>query len=129
MDDREFYRTVAERTGLSREEAADLSRATMQAIAARMSPGEVDDLAMLLPDQLADSLKSGRGRPSKRKGLLDIKQQVMDRTRLNEQEVHDGVRGVLTTLRDAVPEDAFTQAMGQLPGEFRSLLEEAAEGS
>lgn len=31
MNEREFFRSVAERTGLSREEAADLTRATLQA--------------------------------------------------------------------------------------------------
>ncbi|WP_214366949.1 DUF2267 domain-containing protein [Pseudonocardia sp. H11422] len=126
MDEREFYRTAAQRTGLSREEAADLTRATLQVLAGRMSTGEARDLARALPDGLAEPVRAGRSRPQKRYGLLEVEQQVSERIGLNQREVHDGIRAVLTTLRDAVPGQVFTEAMGQLPSEFRTLVDETA---
>jgi len=55
VDDREFFRSVADRAGLSREEATDLTRATLQALAQRLSQGAVRELVLHLPDQLAGS--------------------------------------------------------------------------
>ncbi|MHA6794524.1 DUF2267 domain-containing protein [Pseudonocardia bannensis] len=126
MDEREFYRTAAQRAGLSREEAADLSWATLQVLAARMSDGEARDLARALPDGLAEPVRAGRTRRQKRYGLIEVEQQVSERIGLTQQEVHEGIRAVLTTLRDIVPDQVFTEAMGQLPGEFRTLVEETA---
>lgn len=39
MDEQEFVRTVAERTGLSKQEAADLTWATLETLAHRLSRG------------------------------------------------------------------------------------------
>ena len=45
MDARAFYLKVAERTMLSKEEAADLTRAVLEIVARRVSAGEVRVLA------------------------------------------------------------------------------------
>jgi uncharacterized protein (DUF2267 family) len=124
MDAREFYRTVADRAGLSKEEAADLTRATFETLAHRVSPGEVRDLAAQLPDQLAEAVRRN-GKSPERFGLNELIQRVSKRTGLNEQETTAGVRAVLTTLREAVEETAFDHFMSQLPGEFTKLLEPA----
>ncbi len=54
MDQNEFARAVAERSGLSREEAADLTRAALEAFAGQLSNGEARRLAMELPDSVAE---------------------------------------------------------------------------
>jgi uncharacterized protein (DUF2267 family) len=127
MNEREFFRTVAERTGLSREEAADLTRATLEAIARRLSEGAVRDLVPHLPDGLDATMRGVKGRPNKRSGLHDAEEQVSQRTGLTLEEVHAGFREVLSSLRDVVPETEFERAVDQLPGEFRLLMTEGTQ--
>ena len=123
MDAREFYRKVADRTVLSK--AADLTRATFETLAHRVSAGEVRDLAGQLPEQLAEAIRRN-GKSPERFGLDELIQRVSKRTGLNEAETTAGVRAVLVTLREAVEETEFNNFMSQLPGEFTRLLEPAA---
>ncbi|MDT4900769.1 MAG: hypothetical protein QOJ78_1699, partial [Pseudonocardiales bacterium] len=53
MKAREFYEKVAERSMLSKEEATDLTRAVLETLALRLSPGEARDLAAQLAEPLA----------------------------------------------------------------------------
>lgn len=122
MDEREFFTSVAQRTGLSREEAADLTRATLQALAQRLSEGAARELAAALPDKLGAEVRAARGKPSRRSGLADAEKQISDRIGLRPDEVHTGVAAVLAVLREAMPTEAFDRALAQLPGEFRALL-------
>jgi len=49
MDQKGLIRAVAERTGLSREESADISRAVLEGLADQLSDGEARRLAADLP--------------------------------------------------------------------------------
>jgi uncharacterized protein (DUF2267 family) len=124
MDERQFFRTVAERSGLSREEAADLTRAALQALAQRLSGGAVGDLVLHLPDGLDATVRGMKGRPRKGFGLGETEEQLAQRIGLTHDEVHAGFRAVLQTLREAVPDADFAKAVSQLPGEFRRLIDE-----
>jgi hypothetical protein len=53
MGRNELARTVAERSGLSREESADLTRAVPEAVAGQLSNGEARRLGMKFPDFVA----------------------------------------------------------------------------
>ena len=118
VDDREFFRSVADRAGLSREEATDLTRATLQALAQRLSPGAVRELVRHLPDRLAEQVGGVTGRPSRHSGLAEAEKQVSDRTGLRRDEVHVGFAAVLSTLREALAADVFDRVVAQLPREF-----------
>jgi uncharacterized protein (DUF2267 family) len=59
MDQKGLIRAVAERTGLSREESADISRAVLEGLADQLSGGEARRLAADLPD-LAEQLQARR---------------------------------------------------------------------
>jgi uncharacterized protein (DUF2267 family) len=122
VDDRDFFRSVAARTGLSREEAADLTRATLQALAQRLSEGTVRELALHLPDRLGDEVRGARGKPSQRSGLADAEEQISDRTGLRRDEVHAGFAAVLATMREAMSMSVLNKALTQLPSEFRDLV-------
>lgn len=124
MDEREFFRSVAERSGLSREEAADLTRATLQALAQRLSEGTVRELVLHLPDKLGDEVRGARRKPSQRSGLPDAEEQISERTGLRRDEVHAGFAAVLATMRETMPTDVLDKALNQLPSEFRDLLPE-----
>ena len=127
MDERAFFRTVAEHSGLSREEAADLTRASLEALARRLSSGAVRDLVPYLPDGLDAAVRGVKGKPTKRYGLDDAEEQVAERTGLTLDEVHAGFREVLHTLREVVPGEQFERAIDQLPGEFRRLMTEGTQ--
>ncbi|GAA3193889.1 DUF2267 domain-containing protein [Dactylosporangium siamense] len=118
MEERAFAAAVAEQAGLGKEEAADLTRATLEALGHQLSGGEVRDLALDLPDGLADSLPqhSGGAHPVP---LRDFVRQVSERTGLNEAEARRGARAVLTTLRRSVSSTHVQHALAQLPAEYR----------
>lgn len=120
MDDRAFFQRVAEKAVLSVEEAADLTRATLQALAERLSNGEARHLAQQLPDGLSGYL-AARER-IERFGLAEMLERVGKHTGLNAKETKAGVRAVLTMLHETVDEVVFDHVMAQLPGEFRTMI-------
>ena len=121
MKAREFYRDVAERAMLSKEEAADLTRAVLEALAMRVSAGEVRHLIRQLPEDLADSVRWNSKGPE-RFDLDEVVLRVSSRTGLTTTETMTGVRAVLLTLREAVDRKEFNDFMSQLPAEFKRLL-------
>ncbi|MFE3031664.1 DUF2267 domain-containing protein [Streptomyces canus] len=125
MDEQEFARTVAERTGLSRQEAADLTRATLETLAHRLSPGEARDLITELPEGLVDAVRRGTTDRIERFDLQDTVQRVAGRTMLKEEEADRGVRTVLAVLREAISEKEFNDLMSQLGKDFSQALESA----
>jgi uncharacterized protein (DUF2267 family) len=124
MDFKEFTHTVAERSGLSREEAADLTRASLGQLAERLSGGEARALAVFLPEPMAECLR-GKGMAAEKFGLDEFVKRVSGHTGLTVRETTGGVRAVFRTLGDAAPSEEFSQAMAQLPAEFRTMLEPA----
>ena len=123
MNFKEFTYTVAERAGFSREEAADLTRATLETLADRLSGGEARDLAVRLPEPMGESLRGKKGMAAGNFGLEEFLRRVSEHTGLTVKETTDGVRAVFRTLAEVVPSDHFDQAMSQLPGDFRRMLE------
>ena len=121
MNDKEFFRSVAQRAGLSREEAADLTRATLKTLADRLSGGEARDLAVRLPGPLAEPLRSG-DEAAKRYDLEEFVRRVSQHTGLTTPETTSGIRAVLVTLREIVGDGEFDEAMAQLPKDFRTLI-------
>lgn len=122
MNDKEFFRNVAQRANLSREAAADLTRATLQTLADRLSGGEARDLAAGLPEALAQPLLCG-DEAAKRFDLQEFVRRVSEHAGLTALETTRGVRGVLITLREVTASQEFTEAMAQLPKEFGILID------
>ncbi|AWN31209.1 DUF2267 domain-containing protein [Streptomyces sp. NEAU-S7GS2] len=122
MDVKEFFQAVADRAGLSRQEAADLTRATLETLALRLSGGEVRDLALELPEPLRVSLQQGRGEMVIF-GPDESIRRVRRRTGLSGPEADRGVRAVLSTLQEAISGKEFGHAMSQLGKEYAELVE------
>jgi uncharacterized protein (DUF2267 family) len=118
MRDREFFTKVADRSGLSREESADIARATMQTLADRINGGEARELAAELPESLAQPLRTG-DEEAKRYDRDEFERRVREHAglNLNPADTSRGLSAVLRTLRDAAPGNA-NQAISQLPKEF-----------
>ncbi|KAB1990664.1 MULTISPECIES: DUF2267 domain-containing protein [Streptomyces] len=124
MEEREFVRAVSERTGLSRQESADLTRATLETLAHRLSGGEDRALALKLPEGLAESVRRGATSAIEVFGYDEAVRRVAERNVLKKEEADSGVRAVLVTLREAVGEKEFGNAMAQLGTDFARPVEE-----
>ena len=126
MDQRELARAVAERTALSREEAADISWAVLEGLADQLSEGEARRLATYLPDMAAEL--HARRRPKKEARpirLHEFLKQVSDRTGLNDRDTRAGAGAVLMTVREAAGEEEYGHLLGQLPAEYAGISETA----
>jgi uncharacterized protein (DUF2267 family) len=126
MDQKGLIRAVAERTGLSREESADISRAVLEGLAGQLSEGEARRLAADLPD-LAEQLQARRRRrpeahPVK---LQDFIKQVSERTAMTDEDTRAGAGAVLAVLREALSEEEYRHVTGQLPTEYTALAQTA----
>jgi uncharacterized protein (DUF2267 family) len=125
MDHKGLAREVAERTGLSREESADVTWAVLEGLARQLSEGEAKRLAAELPD-LAEQLKPRRRRKEAHPVRLhDFLGQVARRTGLTEEDARAGAAGVLAALRDTLNEEEYRHLTGQLPAEYTGLVKAA----
>lgn len=127
MDQKGLVRAVAERSSLSREESADITRAVLEGLADQLSEGEARRLATDLPESLADQLRGPRRRKqgAHPTGVVDFIRQVSGRTGLTEDDARTGTGAVLAALRDALSEDAYGHLVGQLPAGYTALAEPA----
>jgi uncharacterized protein (DUF2267 family) len=122
VETREFFRTVADRSGLSREEAADLTRATLQALGERLSATEATHLAIRLPDELKNAMGPRTG-SAENFGIDEFIRRVSEHTGLTVEETTAGVRAVLTTLHEELGDEQFNHVTAQLPKQFRTMAE------
>ncbi|MGC1215436.1 MAG: DUF2267 domain-containing protein [Micromonospora sp.] len=130
MEYEDFINAVALRAKVSTDQAAMLTRATLENLADRISAGQAENLAYQLPDGLAGYLR----RPLRREhatssaGLDEFMRRVADRPDIDRALAGTAVRAVLTTLREAVTRDLFEDTVAQLPGEFRQVIEPVGAG-
>jgi uncharacterized protein (DUF2267 family) len=121
VDHKEFILSVADRSGLSRQESQDVTHSTLQTLADRISGGETRQLAVHLPDEFRQYL-TPRQEGAHQFGLDEFVRRVSEHTGLTEQEATNGIRGVFLTLRDGLPEDPFGDVLSQLPKDFERLV-------
>ena len=120
MDEKTFFATVADRAGLSKEEVADLTRATLEGLAAQISGGELQQLAVALPDWLEPHLPRHNGHAHP-KPMTEFVRDLSRRTGLNEDETRRGVGAVLAVLREAMDPTHLEHALALLPKDYRQL--------
>jgi uncharacterized protein (DUF2267 family) len=128
MGQNEFARAVAERSGLSREEAADLTRAVLEAFAGQLSNGEARRLTTEFPDFVAEPwpLSAKRRTSAHPVPVEEFVRQVSGRTGLTAGETRTGTGAVLDVLRERVGEDGYRHLVGQLPAAYVDLAESAS---
>jgi uncharacterized protein (DUF2267 family) len=120
----EFIDRVAERANVSREHAVTLTHATLQVLADRISGGQDVDLAAPLPEELARLLRKAPQKLPEKYGFDEFVERVRERGASAPREaVLPGVRAALLTLREAVGDKEFRDALDQLPHQFRDLLQ------
>jgi uncharacterized protein (DUF2267 family) len=118
----DFISAVADRTALPRNEAEELTRATLRVLAERISGGEAEDLKAQMPRQLQVDLIP----PQENAEPFDADEfarRVSRRTGMNEADTGAGVLAVLATIRDAVTPGEFDDILSQLGREFAELVD------
>ncbi|SIM83283.1 DUF2267 domain-containing protein [Micromonospora cremea] len=131
MEYQDFINLVATRAKVSTDQAATLSRATLETLADRISSGKAEDLAYQLPGGLDDPLRNPpprRAEHAKSFGLDEFVRRVADHPAIDRAIAGPGVGAVLTTLREAVSRENFEDALAQLPKEFRQVIEPVGAG-
>ena len=124
MQFEEFVNEVADRAGTSRDEAESLVRATLRALAERLSGGEAEDLRAQLPRQLQAELIPPQ-EEAQGFGVEEFVQKVAARSGIDETDVGAGVDAVLSVIRDAVTPGEFGDVLAQLGRDFAELVEAA----
>jgi uncharacterized protein (DUF2267 family) len=125
MEEKVLVRAVAERSMLSREESADVTRAVLEGLAGQLSEGEARRLTLDLPVPMTEQLRAPRKR---RHGahpidVTEFVRRVAGRTGLTEDEARAGTGAVLATLRDTLSDDDYRHLIGQLPAGYSALAE------
>ena len=120
----EFVHEVADRTGMSREEAESLVRATLRTLAERLSGGEAEDLRAQLPKQLQAELIPPQ-EEAQGFGVEEFARRVAARSGIDEADAGAGVVAVLSVIRDAVSPGEFDDVLSQLGRDFAELVEAA----
>ncbi|PWU47907.1 DUF2267 domain-containing protein [Micromonospora globispora] len=117
----EFREAVAKRAGLPPPEADNIVRATLTTLTERISGGEADDLAAQLPEELREHMHKDVDF-GERLDLAEFLNEVRARAGVDRQRAAEGIRAVLTTLRDAVSAEEFKDMASELPKDIQQLL-------
>ncbi len=102
MEEKAFVQAVSERTGLTGRESADLHACHARDARPSAELGEARNLALELPEGLAESVRRGATREIERFDYDELVRRVAQRNVLKPDEADGGVRAVLVTLRDAI---------------------------
>ena len=128
MGQKGIFRAVADRTGFSREEAADITRAVLEGLGDQLSDGEARRLAADLPE-LAEQVTVRRRRTEAHPvRLVEFVRQVSKRTGVTEDDARAGAAAVLAVLRDELGRDGYRHLTGQLPTAYAELTGSAGGG-
>lgn len=120
MDSPTFVKRVAELSGVDKEIAERVVRATLLNLGTRIDPGEADDLAAQLPEAIGVCLrhkwKAQRFPPS------EFVRRVACVVPLSNEQGPQAVRAVFTVLRKAVSEGELKDVLHQLGGDYTTLV-------
>jgi uncharacterized protein (DUF2267 family) len=121
MAELQFIEKVAERAGVSEDQAAALSDATMRTLAERLTAGEADDLPAHLPDRFRALLIKSQ-EPAPDFPLAEFIRRVAERAGVGRDVAERGIGAVLQVTHDLVGHKEFHDVMSQLPHDFVELL-------
>lgn len=130
MDYSEFLGQVQHRLELdSQGEAERVTRVTLETLGERLEPGEADDLAAQLPEEIGHHLTTHEGPESF--GWGGFVDRLMERGERRPDERADVVyeaQVVTALVAESVTVGELDDVVGQLPEEFGDLFEQVAEG-
>jgi uncharacterized protein (DUF2267 family) len=121
----DFVRRVAERTRLDPDGARRATEAVLEALADRISGGEVDDLEEELPPELHPPLERGKlqshgaARPL---SLGEFLREIGELEGATPDDARKHARAVFATLREAISDKEFGDVISQLPSDYTVVL-------
>jgi uncharacterized protein (DUF2267 family) len=121
-----FWRRVAQRAGLDRERAEWATDAVLEALADRISGGEVDDLEEQVPRELHPPLERGKAQShgaARRLALDEFVRGIAEREGVTPGEAFEHARAVFATLRETLTDKEFSDFVAQLPADYAALLD------
>lgn len=122
----EFLLKVQERLGFADVmEAETATRSVLAALAGRLTPEEVNDLASQLPREFGDFIR-GRGgemRGADAEAFVGRVQSDLDME--TSQQAARVARGVFSAIKEAVSKDEWEDVAGQLPAELQDMFVKA----
>jgi uncharacterized protein (DUF2267 family) len=114
---------TTERAGVSAQDGARLTQATLEVLGDRIGGGQAHDLARRLPETSAEWLDEPPETPAQDYGVEGFVSRVRDRaTGVLDDDVVPGIQAVMITLREAIGEAELEIALRPLPGEYDELL-------
>ena len=123
MDQKGIFRAVADRTGFSREESADITRAVLEGLGDQLSDGESKRLAADLPDLAGQvTVRRRRRKEAHPVPLAEFIRKLSQRTGMNQDDTRVGAAAVLAVLRETLGEDGYRHLTGQLPTAYAELV-------
>jgi uncharacterized protein (DUF2267 family) len=121
----EYLRRVAERAGLDLDQSRRATEAVLEALAERISGGEVDDLEQELPPELHPPLERGKAESHGAAEPLSLDQflrLIARNERATPWEAREHARAVFATLHETIGEKEFHDVVAQLPKEYKRVL-------
>jgi uncharacterized protein (DUF2267 family) len=121
----DFIERVGRRAGLDADGARRASEAVLEALADRISGGEVDDLVTRLPAPFRPALERGKLRShgvARRMSVDEFLQRIADLEGTTPDQAKEHARAVFATLRQTVGEKEFRDVTAQLPKEYAVLF-------
>jgi uncharacterized protein (DUF2267 family) len=118
----QFIESVSQRTGLPRDTAETLTRATLQVLAERLSGGEAQDLQAQMPKELKNDLAVPKQKPAESFGAAEFTRRVAGRAGVDESTARTGAAAVLATIGEAVTPGEFDDVLSQLGQQFAALM-------
>jgi uncharacterized protein (DUF2267 family) len=121
----ELVDRVQGRGGLDRHGAERALGAVLETLAERIAGAEADALAAVLPPELGTPLRRGRDRTggkAQKMTLDEFLHTIADREGVAPEDVLDHVQAVFKTIREIVPEEAWSHLLGQLPRDWPDAL-------
>jgi uncharacterized protein (DUF2267 family) len=120
-----FLERVTERTGQDGDAALRAAEAVLEVLAIRITAGQAEDIAALLPNELAAALNQGiadggrAARPLTDDTFID---EVARRAGVSRGQAIEDIRAVFDALRETLPQKEWSDTIAQLPDEYRPLL-------
>ena len=121
----DFYRRVADEAGLDVDRACVVTEAALEALGDRISGGEADDLAALLPAELREPLARGKAKSNGAARPLSLDEflsEIAELAGISEEDARLQARVVFGVLRDFVGENEMRDVFEQVPDDYAIVL-------
>jgi uncharacterized protein (DUF2267 family) len=121
----DVYADVAERAGLDRRGAQVATAAVLEALANRISSGEVDDIAARLPSELQEPLARGKAKSrgaARPLSLEEFVREIADLEGVADETARRHARAVFATVRKAIGTKEYRDVFSQVPDDYAVLL-------